>query len=148
MRKVTISRMSERYAQTVLTFRITYVCLSSCSATDLLGPRPPHCWACEITYRHTTLGRSLSDKGLDLLWLTTHNIHKRLTSIPLAGFEASVRANNRPQTCPLDRVATGTGIQIYGPTKLNNLLWMRIRISGRSLQQSCGCLVSTLLLQQ
>ena len=28
MRKVTVSRMRERYAQTVLTFRITYVLLS------------------------------------------------------------------------------------------------------------------------
>jgi len=32
MRKVTVSRMRERYAQTVLTFRITYVKTDNCAS--------------------------------------------------------------------------------------------------------------------
>jgi hypothetical protein len=49
-------------------------------------------------------------------------MHKRQTPMPLAGFEAAVPANDRPQTYALDGVVTGTGDQIYGPAKLNNVL--------------------------
>jgi hypothetical protein len=55
--------------------------------------------------------------------------------MPLAGFEATVPANDRAQIYALDRVASGTGDQIlvYGPAKLNKLLELRIRNSGQSL---------------
>jgi hypothetical protein len=43
-----------------------------------------------ITFRHTTLGRTPLDEGparRRVLYLTTHNTHKRQTSMPPAGFE-------------------------------------------------------------
>ena len=38
--------------------------------------------------------------------------------MPLSGFEAAVPANDRPQAYALNRMASGTGDQIYGPVKL------------------------------
>ena len=65
-----------------------------------------------IRHRHT--------HPLGLLWknyqpvaeaavYTTHNIHKRQTSTPSAGFEPVIPAVNRPQNYALDRKATGRG---------------------------------------
>ena len=62
------------------------------------GPRPPHCWGFEIRLRHTTLGRTpLDDWSISrrALHLTTHNIHKRQTSIPLAGFEPAIPVSEK-----------------------------------------------------
>ena len=53
-----------------------------------------------------------------LLWtsdqpdLTTHNTHKRQTSIPMAGFEPTISESERPQTHALDCAATRTGSYI------------------------------------
>ena len=43
------------------------------------------------------------------LYLTTHNIHNRQTSVPPVGFEPMISAGERPQTYALHRAATGTG---------------------------------------
>jgi hypothetical protein len=40
---------------------------------------------------------------------TTHNIHKRQTSMLPAGLKPAIPASERPQTYSLDRVATGIG---------------------------------------
>ena len=65
------------------------------------------------TQRRTTVGRTPLDqwsaRGRDL-YLTTHNTHKRQTSMPLVGFEPTISAGERPQTYVLARVATGTGV--------------------------------------
>ena len=42
-------------------------------------------------------------------YLTTHNTHKRQTSMPPVGFEPTIPASERPQTYALDRAATETG---------------------------------------
>jgi hypothetical protein len=69
-----------------------------------------------VTLRDTnTLGRTPLDAGSvrrrDLYTSTTHNIHKRQTSmpppLPPAGFEHTIPASVWPQTHALDRVATG-----------------------------------------
>ena len=64
------------------------------------------------TQRHITVGRTPLDecsvRRRDL-YLTTHNIHNRQTSIPPVGFEPTISAGERPQTYTLDRAATGTG---------------------------------------
>ena len=44
------------------------------------------------------------------LYLTTHNIHNRQTSMPPVGFEPTTPAGERPQTYALDRGAIGTGV--------------------------------------
>jgi len=44
------------------------------------------------------------------LYLPTHNIHKKQTSIPSAGFEPTIPASQRPQAHALDRAATGIGL--------------------------------------
>jgi hypothetical protein len=41
---------------------------------------------------------------------TTHNKHKRQTSMPSPGFEPSIPAIEQPQTYVVDRMATGIGI--------------------------------------
>jgi len=43
------------------------------------------------------------------LYLTTHNIHKRQTSMHPAGFEPAIQASKRPQLCALDRAVTVIG---------------------------------------
>jgi hypothetical protein len=66
------------------------------------------------TQRGTTVGRTPLDEWSARrrdLYLTTHNIHKRQTSMPPAGFDPPIPASERPQTHALDRAATGTGIR-------------------------------------
>ena len=65
------------------------------------------------TQLRTTVGRTpldeLSARRRDL-YLTTHNIHNRQTSMPPVGFEPTISAGERLQTYALGRAATGTGI--------------------------------------
>jgi hypothetical protein len=63
------------------------------------GPRPPHCWGSSITLRHTTLRRTPLDEWSARrrdLYLTTHNTHKRQTSMPPSGFEPAIPVSERP----------------------------------------------------
>jgi hypothetical protein len=63
-----------------------------------------------LYHTHTTLGRTPLDERSARrrdLYLTTHNTHKRQTSMPPAGFEHPIPASERPQTQALDRAATG-----------------------------------------
>jgi hypothetical protein len=65
-----------------------------------------HTWQC------TTVGRTPLDKWSAHrrdLYLTTHNNHKRQTSMPPVGFEPTISAGEQPQTYVLDRAASGTG---------------------------------------
>ena len=43
------------------------------------------------------------------VYLTSHNIHNRLTTMPAAQFKATTSASDRPQTLALDHSATGIG---------------------------------------
>jgi hypothetical protein len=64
------------------------------------------------SFRHTTLGWAPLDEWSARhrdLYLTTHNTHKRQTSMPPAGLEPKIPASERPQTYALDREATGIG---------------------------------------
>jgi hypothetical protein len=45
------------------------------------------------------------------LYLTTHNTHKRRTSVPPARFKPAVPASDRPHTNALDRAAAGIGFR-------------------------------------
>ena len=68
------------------------------------------------TQRRNTVGRTPVDEWSARrrdLYLTTHNTHKRQTSMPPVGFELTISVSERPQTYALDRAATGTGIYIY-----------------------------------
>ena len=61
-------------------------------------------------FRHTTFGRTPLDEGSARrrdLYLTTHNTHKRQTSMPQVGFEPAIPVSERPQTHALDRTDTG-----------------------------------------
>ena len=74
--------------------------------------RPSRYRGFTITLRHTTLGRTPLDEWsprLRDLYLTTHNTHKRQSSMPPAGFESTIPTSERPQTHALDSVATGIG---------------------------------------
>jgi len=65
------------------------------------------------THRHTIVGRTPLDgwsaRRRDL-YLTTHNIHNRQTSMAPVGFEPTISAGERPQTYDLNRADTGTGL--------------------------------------
>jgi len=67
------------------------------------------------TQRRTTLGRTPLDEWSTHrrdLYLTTHNIHNRQTSMTPVWFESTISAGERSQTYALDGAATGTGILI------------------------------------
>ena len=98
-------------------------------STAPCGAGPPHYRGFTITLRHatlrhaphsdthhtqtrTTLGRTPLNEWLARrrdLYLTTHNIHKRQTSMSPGGFEPAIPASERPQTYTIERAATGTG---------------------------------------
>ena len=68
-------------------------------------------------HTHTPCGTPLSKRWARRrdLYLTTHNIHNRETSMPPVGSEPAIPASERPQTFALDRSATGIGkISITG----------------------------------
>jgi hypothetical protein len=85
-------------------------------------PPPPWCNSCQwarasslsrlhdhTQTHHTTVGRNPLDEWSAQrtdLYLTTHNTHKRQTSMPPAWFEPAIPASQRPQTHALDRAAT------------------------------------------
>ena len=67
------------------------------------------------TQRRITVGRTPLDewsaRRIDL-YLTTHNIHNRQTSMTPVGFEPTISAGQRPQTYALDRADPRTGYSI------------------------------------
>jgi len=67
-----------------------------------------------ITLRNTTLGWTPLDEWSALFrdhYLTKLNTHNTETSMPLAGFQPTIPASERPQ--PPDGAATGTGLETY-----------------------------------
>jgi hypothetical protein len=88
---------------------VTVICFQGARA--LIGPGPLHCCGLKITLRHTTPGRTLDECSAQRrdLYLTTHNTHKRQTSMPSARWKPTIPASERPQTHALDRAATGIG---------------------------------------
>jgi hypothetical protein len=67
------------------------------------------------SFRHTTLSRISLDEWSARrrdLYLTKHNTHKRLISMPPLGFEPAIPASERPQTDALDRAASGIGARL------------------------------------
>ena len=83
----------------------------------LLAQQPPWTRASSFkrfldhTQRRTTVGRNHLGEGLVRrrdLYLTTHNIHNKQTSMPPVGFEPTISAGDRPQTYALYRAAIKT----------------------------------------
>jgi len=75
-----------------------------------LRPNAGYTRLLDHTQRHTTVGRTPMGEWPARrrdLYLTTHNTHNRQTSMPPAGFETTISADERPQTYALDGVATG-----------------------------------------
>jgi hypothetical protein len=65
-----------------------------------------------ITLRNTTVCRTPLDEGSARrrdLYLTTHNIHKKSTSMRAVGFDPTIPASARPQTYALDSAVIGIG---------------------------------------
>ena len=66
----------------------------------------------DVSRPHTTVSRTSLDEWSARprdLYLTTHNTHKRQTSMPPAEFEFAIPANYRPLTLALDCSATEIG---------------------------------------
>jgi hypothetical protein len=92
-----------RYARVILYVSLWFLKFRFFHGTTApCGPGPPHYRGFIITLRHTTLGRTPLDEWSARrgdLYLTTHNTHKRQTSMPAAGFECAIQTSERPQTC-------------------------------------------------
>ena len=61
--------------------------------------------------RRTAVGRTPLDEGSASrrdLYLNTHDIHNKQTSMPPPGFEPTISVGERPRTCALGRTVTGT----------------------------------------
>ena len=73
-----------------------------------------NCLTVGASRSHThTFGRVPVDEGSARrrdLYLTTHNTHKRQTSMPPTRLEPTIPVDDRPQTLALDRAATAIGI--------------------------------------
>ena len=90
---------------------------------------------------HTTFGRAPLDERSSPrrdLYLTTHNIHKRQTSMYLAGFEPAIPASERTQTHALDRAATEISIlssylNFEEKIRQRSSGYTRVRGAGKSL---------------
>jgi len=69
-------------------------------ATAHSGPEPPQYRGFMITLRHSTFGRTPLDewsaRRRDPYLTTTHNTHKKHTSMLPAGFEPAIPASVRP----------------------------------------------------
>ena len=64
-------------------------------------PGPPHYRGSTITLRYYTLGGISLDGWSDrrrYRYVTTHNTHKRQTSMPPAGYERTIPASEQPHT--------------------------------------------------
>ena len=80
-------------------------------STASSGPRLPYCRGFG-SHSDTTFGRTFLDEWSACrrdVCLTTHNPHKRETSVPLAGFEPAIPAE-WPQTHSVDHTATEIGL--------------------------------------
>jgi len=84
---------------------------SPSGTTTQLRPMSSDCCGFEIILRHTTLcGTPLAEGSACRrgLYMTTHNIPNRQTSMPLVVFKPAIPACKQPQTCTLDCRATRT----------------------------------------
>jgi len=87
---------------------------------------PFHASPCAITFQleSTTASDHTHRESVGLLWtrvrprhrglyLTTHNAHKKHTSLPPVGFEPAIPASQRRQTYALECAATGIGGKLH-----------------------------------
>jgi len=89
------------------------------------------------TQRRTTVRRTPLDEWSDCsrdLYQTKHNTHNRQTSMQPVGFEPTISAGERPQTCALDRAATGTGKKILSLI-LKNIKVVNVHLRGTAVAQ-------------
>jgi len=80
------------------------------------GSGPPYSRVFTITLNHPTLDSTTLDKRSARrrdFYLTTHNIYKRQTSMPPAGFEPAISANERPQTHTFARLLGPASYKIF-----------------------------------
>jgi hypothetical protein len=89
--------------------------------------------------RHPTVGRTPLDEGPARrrdLYLTTHNTHKRQTSMPPVGFDPTTLVSERPKTHALERTATGIGftLDLHHDNQTRSELWLNFMMDEGQLQ--------------
>jgi len=93
------------------------------------GPGPPHYRGFMFTLARTSVDRTpldeLSSRRRDL-YLSTHNTHKRQTSVHPQGFKPTIAVSERPQTHALGRAATKIG---YSSQNLKVYSGLRLLVS-------------------
>jgi len=108
---------------------IQATCGTLFSWLDSSSVHKPSLWGSSITLRHTTLDRTLlgewSARRRDF-YLTTHNTHKRRTSMTPKRPEPPIPASERPQIHALYREATRIGnvevVPNIGPFPLSSTI--------------------------
>ena len=106
--------LSNRNSRTICLFACLLLCLFVCfwRNNPQLARVSTFMGFLGHTQRRTTLGRTSLDEWSARrsdLYLTTHNVHNRQTSMLPLGIETTISAGERPQTYGLHRAATGTG---------------------------------------
>ena len=90
-----------------------HIIFPPCGASTRCWIMPPPLRGFAVTpIGRTTLGRTPLDEWSARrreLYLTTQNIYEKQTSMPLAEFEPTIPASERPQSHALDRSATEIG---------------------------------------
>jgi len=116
-----------KYRITIRYNSLNILCISAIffnGARVLRGPEHPYPRGFTIIH-----GRNPQDEWAVRsreLYLTTHTMHKRQTSMSPSGFKPAIPSSERPQTDALDRVATDIGPSTQYPrlsiiTVLENL---------------------------
>jgi hypothetical protein len=80
--------------------------------------------------RNTTLDKTPLDNWSARrreLYLTTHNSHKRQTTMPPVVFKPTIPANQRQQTYALDRAASGIGWKVL--VHSDPPIWLAVMLS-------------------
>ena len=112
-------------------------------------PGPPHCRGRRSHSRHTTLRSAPLDEWSAQcrdLYLTTHNTHKRQTSMPPVGFETAIPVSERPKSHALDRAATVTDLSKF--CKLHALIHDDTPLNSPILSLTSFITLSTKLVQK
>jgi hypothetical protein len=102
------------------------LCTIFCCTTARIGLRPTRFDISRShSITHTRARQNSSERVIISSQRPTHNIHKRRTSMPSAGFEPAIPAMKRLKTYPWDRMAT----RIFCSYHISSEIWNLLHLS-------------------
>jgi hypothetical protein len=129
-RRYTCRRLHDVASQETVSFR--FVVLPCATYLFTAGVKGFY-FSLDHTQTHTIISRTTLDKGSARrrdFYLTTQTLYKRQTSMLPVGFQPTIPASARSQTCALDGAATG--LSNSAPWERQIAIWLVFR-GGRSL---------------